>query len=150
MFQWFMIAALVVLALLGWSLVTRLAADRIQLFSDRRRSSSRLVSLGEFIDGSRHIPVALALTQSTFYYENSDMQACLDLHWIHEVEYEDELATGQTVAAGKVLRLRCFSQTFEFVLPIDVVQRWQALLPPRRISDPAGLVAAGSLAPTTA
>jgi CRP-like cAMP-binding protein len=36
------------------------------------------------------------------------------------------------VAGGKVLRLRCYSQAFEFVLPDDVVARSHMMLPPRR------------------
>jgi hypothetical protein len=89
MFQLSMIAAFVVIAHLGWNLVTRMAADRIQLFSDRWRSSSRLVSLGEFVDGGRHIPVPLALTQSTFFYENSDRSGALRCCLAHggNVEY---------------------------------------------------------------
>jgi hypothetical protein len=120
------------LAVLVWILAKRLASDRLQLFSERRRGSSRLVSRGEFVDGSRHLPVALALTDVEFYYENSDMQAFLERQWIHEVEYENELSTGQSVGDGTVLRLRCFSQTLEFVLPRDVVRQWQTFLPPHR------------------
>jgi hypothetical protein len=120
------------LAVLVWILAKRLASDRLQLFSERRRGSSRLVSRGEFVDGSRHLPVALALTDVEFYYENSDMQAFLERQWIHEVEYENELSTGQSVGDGTVLRLRCFSQTLEFVLPRDVVRQWQTFLPAHR------------------
>jgi hypothetical protein len=43
-----------------------------------------------------------------------------------------ELANGLAVAGGKVLRLRCYSRTFEFVLPNDVVARWHMMMPPRR------------------
>jgi hypothetical protein len=122
-----------VVALLMWILWKRFASDRLQLFSDRRSGSSRLVSRGEFVDGNLHLPVALALTDLTFFYENSDMQASLDRKWIHEVEYDDELSTGHAVGDGTVLRLRCFSQTFEFVLPRDVVRQWKTLLPPHQI-----------------
>jgi hypothetical protein len=125
------IAAVVVLAFLGWNLYRRFGADRLAVFTEKRRTSSRMVSRGEFVDGNRHLEVALALTQSTFFYENSDMQASLDLDWVREIEYDNELMTGAAVQNGKVLRLRSNSQTFEFVLPNDVVPRWHMMLPPR-------------------
>jgi hypothetical protein len=122
---------------LGWVLWKRLAADRLQLFNDQRRASSQLVSRGEFVDGSIHMPVALALTDGAFFYENADMQASLERQWIHEVEYDDELATGGAVGDATVLRLRCFSQTFEFVLPAGTVPQWKSFLPPHRMSEAA-------------
>jgi hypothetical protein len=126
-----------VITLLGWMLWKRLASDRLQLFNDQRRGSSQLVSRGEFVDGNRHMPVALALTDGAFFYENADMQASLERQWIHEVEYDDELATGGAVGEATVLRLRCFSQTFEFVLPSGSVPQWKSLLPPHRMSEAA-------------
>jgi hypothetical protein len=134
-----MLLALVfaVIVFLGWMLWNRLASDRLQLFNDQRRASSQLVSRGEFVDGNRHMPVALALTDGVFFYENADMQASLERQWIHEVEYDDELATGGAVGAATVLRLRCFSQTFEFVLPSGTVPEWKSFLPPHRMSEAA-------------
>jgi hypothetical protein len=129
--------AVTVLALLAAMLWKRLASDRLQLFNDQRRGSSQLVSRGEFVDGSRHLPVALALTDASFFYENADMQASLERQWIHEVEYDDELATGGAVGNATVLRLRCFSQTFEFVLPSGSVPQWKLFLPPHRMSAAA-------------
>ncbi len=79
----------------------------------------------------------MATGQSMFFYENSDMQASLDLQWVREIEYDTQLATGASVAGGKVLRLRCFSQVFEFVIPNDVVARWHMMLPPRRVIEAA-------------
>ena len=73
---WFLIAGAVV-AVLMWNLSRRLASDRLRVFTDRRRPSSRLVSNGEFVDGNRHVPVALALTESSFYYENPDVEASI-------------------------------------------------------------------------
>jgi hypothetical protein len=134
---WFVLAAVIALAVLGWNLYRRLGADRIEKFMERRRPTARMVSRGEFVDGNRHLAVALAVTDSTFFYENSDMQASLDLQWVREIEYDSELATGLAVAGGKVLRLRCYSQTFEFVLPNDVVARWHMMMPPRRVIVPA-------------
>ncbi|HEX6641963.1 MAG TPA: hypothetical protein VF215_12670 [Thermoanaerobaculia bacterium] len=136
MMTWFTIAAIVVVAILARSLFRRFGSDRIAAFSELRRTTSRIVSRAELVDGNRHLPVALAVTDSTLYYENSDMQASLDLQWIREIEYDTELATGTAPPSGKVLRLRSHSQTFEFVLPDDVVARWHMMLPPRRAMAP--------------
>jgi hypothetical protein len=137
MMTYLSIAAAVVVAILGWNLYRRLGSDRIAKFNDKRRAGSRMVSPGEFVDGNRHLPVALAVTQSMFFYENSDMEASLDLQWVREIEYDTQLATGLAVVGGKVLRLRCFSQVFEFVIPNDVVARWHLMLPPRRAIEAA-------------
>jgi hypothetical protein len=136
MFQIMLIGAVMVLGVLTWTLLKQFANDRIQRFTDLRRASSRFVSRGDYVDGRRHLPVVLALGGQAFFYENSDMQASLDLEWIQEVEYEDELTTGQRVGNSRVMRLRCFSQTFEFVLPGDVVAKWQNILPSRRYHRP--------------
>ena len=123
------IGGVVIIAVLVWNLRKRFAADGVRRFKDGRRPSARVVSSAEFIDGSRRVLVSLALNQAALYYENSDMQASLDLDWIQEVEYENELVTGQQVGQGKVLRLRCFSRAFEFILPADAIEQWQAVLP---------------------
>lgn len=133
---WLMLVALIVVGFLGWNLYRRFGTDNIQALNDKRRPDSRIVSRGEFVDGNRHLQVALAVTQSTLFYENADMQASLDLDWMREIEYDTELATGTTPPTGKVLRLRSKSQTFEFVLPDDVVARWHMMLPPRRAMAP--------------
>jgi hypothetical protein len=130
------LAAGVAVAILGWNLYRRFGADRIAELVERRRGSSRMVGRGEFVDGNRHLDVALAVTQETFFYENADMQASLDLQWVREIEYDTELATGTAVPGGKVLRLRSDSQTFEFVVPNDTVARWHLILPPRRAMSP--------------
>ena len=131
------IAAVVAVLLLGWNLYRRFGTDRIAVFNERRRAGSKIVGRGEFVDGNRHLDVALALTQDTLYYENSDMEASIDLQWVREVEYDTELATGLAIENGKVLRLRSNSQTFEFVLPQELVTRWHLLLPPRRAKERA-------------
>jgi len=134
MFALLSITGVVMVAVLAWNLRKRFAADGVRRFKDGRSPSARVVSSAEFIDGSRRIPVSLALNRAALYYENSDMQASLDLDWIQEVEYENELVTGQHVGPGKVLRLRCFSRAFEFILPADAVQQWQTVLPAGRIN----------------
>jgi hypothetical protein len=135
------IGGAVIVAVLGWNLRKRFAADGIRRFKNGRRPSARVVSSADFIDGSRRIPVSLALNRAALYYENSDMQASLDLDWIQEVEYRNELVTGQHVGPGNVLWLHCFSRAFEFILPADAVQQWQTVLPARHTNgapaDPA-------------
>ena len=137
MLTWLTFAAVVVLAFLVWNLYRRFGSDRIAVINDRRRATSRLVSRGEFVDGNRHLDVALAVTQSTLFYENPDMEASIDLENIHEIEYDTELVTGHAVANGAVLRLRAHSQSFEFIVPQDTVSRWTAILPPRRTAEAA-------------
>jgi hypothetical protein len=127
---WLLIPVAVVAAL-GWFLARRFASDRIQRFNDRRRSSSKLVGAGEFIDGAHHIPVALALTESMFYYENEGMEGSLDLKSVTEVEYDAELSTGAH-HRGQILRLRCFSRQFEFLVQNEDVARWREVLPAHR------------------
>lgn len=132
MWTWLTFGAGVVVVFLVWNLVRRFGADRIAAIGEKRRPTSRIVSRGELVDGNRHVEVSLALNRSTFFYENDELQASLELQWITEVEYDTVLATGVPVDGGKVLRLRCYSRTFEFVLPDEMVTRWHMMLPPRR------------------
>lgn len=138
MFTLLSMLAVVTVAVLGLIFYRQIAGGRLARLNDRRRTSSRLVSTGTFFDGNRHMPVALAMTESTFFYENSDMEASLDLDRVREIEYDTELATGLAVASGKVLRLRSDSQSFEFVLRPDAVALWQAALPARSASAAEG------------
>jgi len=131
--MWIVAAAVVVF--LARNLFLRLRSDSVAAFVDRRRATSRLVSRGEYVDGNRHVDVALAVTPSTLFYENSDMQASLDLQWVREVEYATELATGARIESGEVMRLRSDRQTFEFVIPEGAVAGWRAAVPPRGRAD---------------
>ena len=137
MFVWLSVAFAGVVAFLCWKLYRRFATSRIDALLDERRATSRMVSRGEFVDGSRHLAVALALTNTDFFYQNADMEASLDLRWIREIVYDTSLTTGQQVAGGKVLRIRCFSQLFEFIVPDDSLVRWHMMLPPRKWKEPA-------------
>jgi hypothetical protein len=128
------LAAVIVIAALGWSLWRRFAADDMQRLNDHRRDSCRLVGTAELVEGNQHIPVALALSSTTLYYENADLKATLELRLIDEVEYANELVTGQPVHGGKVMRLRSFSRMFEFVLDPTSAPRWQAELPAVRLA----------------
>lgn len=126
-------AIAIILVLLARNLYTRLASDSIGAFTDKRRPTSLLVSRGELVDGNRHLNVALSLTESMLIYENPDFEGSLDRTTIHEVEYENELATGQPVYDGKVMRLRCFSKTFEFVIPANEMRQWESVMPAHRM-----------------
>jgi hypothetical protein len=140
MMVWLSIAAVAVVSFLSWNLYLRFGADRLTALSDKRRPLSRFVSRGEFIDGNRHMNVVLAVTRSTFFYENADMEASLELQFVDEIEYDTQLSTGTAPANGKVLRFRCHSQVFEFVVPNDAVAQWHTMLPPRRAYEPAVLI----------
>ena len=128
---WLSIIGVGVVAVLCWTLFRHVGASRIEALTNKRRSTSRMVGFGEFVDGSRHLKVALALTNTDLFYENADMQASLDLRWVREIEYDTRLATGHAVEGGKVVRIRCFSQVFEFVIPDGDLVRWHMMLPPR-------------------
>ena len=93
MWVWLSIAGVGALVFLGWKLYHHYAASRIEALMDKRRPTSRMVSGGEFIDGNRHLKVALALTNSDLFYENADLRASLDLRWVREIEYDSRLAT---------------------------------------------------------
>lgn len=77
MMTWLTIAALAAVVFLTFNLFARFGTDRITALNERRRPTSRIVSRGEYVDGNRHIDVALALTATTFFYENADVQGHL-------------------------------------------------------------------------
>jgi len=105
--------------------------DLIGAMMEKRRPSAKLVSRAEYIEGAEKIPVALALTADSFYYENPDLEASFELNRLDEVEYSDELSTGRSVHAGcKVLRLRSHGTTFEFELDKGDCAKWMAAFPP--------------------
>lgn len=126
------VGAVVVIGFLGWSLFRHFGPDRIAEFMEERRAASSMVGRGDFVDGTRHLAVAMALTPTTLFYENSDIQAYIELQWVREIEYDTELATGSAVEGAKVLRLRSGSQTYEFIIPNEMVPRWHMNLPSRR------------------
>ena len=128
------IVGLAVLAALIWMLMRMRSTDLLQEKMARRRSSSRLVSRADLVEGMERIPVALALTSEAIYYENPDLDASLDLKQIEEVEYDNETATGQ-VLDGNALRLRSHGHTFEFVLDPDSTGKWRAMFPARRLGQ---------------
>jgi hypothetical protein len=134
----FSVLALGFIAVLCATLYRKMGTDRMDGLVNKRRATSRLVSSGEFVDGNRHLKVALALTNSELHYENADMNLSLDLRSVHEIEYDTRLVTGHDVDGGTVLRLRSASQVFEFVVPPEAAPRWNAMLPPRGQGDSRG------------
>jgi hypothetical protein len=111
-------------------------SDQIAAILQKRKSSAKLVSRADYIEGAEKIPVALSLTADTFYYENPDLEASFDLARIDEIEYDDELSTGKSMDEGcRVLRLRSHGATFEFVMDKAECAKWTAALTPRRLGE---------------
>lgn len=124
------VVGVVVAAALAWLFFQMRTKDHIEEVMAKRRASSRIVSRADFVEGTERIPVAMALTADKVCYENPDLDACLELQHIEEVEYDDETATGQAVH-GRVLRLRSHGHTFEFVFDMPTSRQWEASLAPK-------------------
>jgi hypothetical protein len=125
------VGLIAIAALTAWYLKLR-QKDVLESYLAKRRGSAKLVSRAEYVEGPEMIPVALALTDTSFFYENADLQASFDLDRIDEIEYDDDLSTGRTLhGACRVLRLRSHGTTFEFVLDNSECPKWTAALPPR-------------------
>jgi hypothetical protein len=126
------IIGLVVLVALIWVFVKLRGKDRVEEVLAKHRGSARVCSRACLMEGMEEIPVALVLTSDAIYYENSDLQASIELPLVEEIEYDDETATGHTVP-GRVLRLRAHNHVFEFTLDLATAKQWEAALPARRI-----------------
>lgn len=134
----FTVVSLIVLAALVVLFIRTRNKDLIEELMNKRRPTARLVSRADYIEGLEKMPVALALTNDTFYYENPDLEARFELSRIEEVEYATELATGRNITHGcRVLRLRSHGTTFEFILANDDCAKWMAMLPPHRMNEDA-------------
>lgn len=115
-------------------------SDQLAVMLKKRQGSARLVTPAEFAEGMERMPVALALTDTTLYYENPDFEASIDLSDIDEVEYDDELAIGRSVANGcRVLRFRAHGNSFDFILRPGDCEKWMAVLAPHRMGDELAL-----------
>jgi len=110
--------------------------DKIDAIIKKRKPTSLHACPAEFVEGPTRIDVALAVDKTKLYYENTDMQAYLDLTLIEEVEYDDDLSTGGAHVRGKVLRLRSHGHTFEFVMSEADIKRCEKVLPPHRADEP--------------
>ena len=128
------VVGLVALAVLVWVYLRLRSQDILGELVAKRKGTSRIVSRAHYLEGLERFPVAIALTADAFYYENSDLQASLDLGQLDEVEYDDETATGHHVT-GKALRLRSHGHCFEFLLDNATASEWQKLLPPHHIDE---------------
>ncbi len=126
------LAGVVVLVVLLWIYLRMRSKDRIDEILDRHRGSASVCSRANLVEGMEMIPVALALKNDAIYYENTDIQASIELALIEEVEYDDETATGHTMP-GKVLRIRAHNHVFEFALDLPTARQWEAGFPPRGI-----------------
>jgi hypothetical protein len=132
------VVGLVVLAALIIVFVRTRSRDLLAEILEKKKASSKIVSRAEYVEGLERIPVAVSISDASFYYENPDLQASFDLQMIDEIEYDDELSTGRSVEHGcRVLRLRSHGATFDFILAPGDCERWMAALPPRRLDDPA-------------
>jgi hypothetical protein len=128
------IVGVVVLAILIWVYFRLRGKDRVEEILTRHRGTARVCSRACLVEGMEQIAVALVLAADAIYYENADLQASIELPMIEEVEYDDETATGHSVA-GRVLRLRAHNHVFEFTLDMATARQWEAALPPRRFDQ---------------
>lgn len=132
------VVGVIVLAALVFFYLKLRQKDLLGAMMDKRRGSSKIVSRAEYIEGMEKIPVSMALSEDVFYYENPDLDASFDLNRIDEIEYADDLSTGNNLPVGcRVLRLRSHGATFEFVMEQADAAKWQAALPPRVLGPAA-------------
>lgn len=130
---------IVALAVLVWVFVRTWNNDQLEEIVKRHTPTARLSTKADLIEGINHIPVALSLEGSDIVYENPDLQAKLEIARIEEVEYASELATGNHVEAGRVMRLRSHGHAFEFILDPASAERWSAALPAHRMNEPGAV-----------
>ena len=131
------VVGVIVLAVLVVVFLKVRQKDILSAMMEKRRPTSKLVTRAEYVEGAEAIPVVVALTDDTFYYENPDLEASFELNRIDEIEYADDLATGRHHAANaEVLRLRSHGTTFEFLLEKPECAKWRAALPARRLGSP--------------
>src|SRR5258708_224700 len=87
----------VALAVLIWVFLRVRSKDLLSDLVNKRKASSKIVCTAFYMEGIERIPVALSLTDSAVFYENSDLEASLDIAQLEEIEYDDETATGHSV-----------------------------------------------------
>jgi hypothetical protein len=128
------VVGVVVLAVLVIVFLKVRQKDLIGALLEKRRGSSRLVSRADYVEGAELISVAMALTNDSVFYENTDLEASFELSRIDEIEYSDELMTGKNHGDDvRVLRLRSHGTAFEFLLDRAEARKWEATLPPRTL-----------------
>lgn len=127
------IVGVVVLAGLVWLFITTRSKDLLEEMMAKRKASSKAVCRAEFVEGPNRIPVSLALAEDRLIYENTDLEAFLEMKNIDEVEYDDETSTGRSVQ-GRLLRIRSHGHAFEFEMDAATAKQWEALLPMKRMT----------------
>jgi hypothetical protein len=128
------VVGMIVLAVLVVVFLKVRQRDLLGAIMEKRRSTAKLVSRADYVEGAETIPVALALVDDTFYYENPDMEASFELSRIDEIEYSDELMTGKNHGEDcRVLRLRSHGTAFEFLIDKAESRKWEAVLAPRTL-----------------
>lgn len=127
------------LGVLVWFLYRKFSQDKIEELIAKRKGSARVALPAQFVEANQKIPVALALTDQSIYYENADLEARLDLANIEEVEYATDLFTGQEVPGGRVLRLRAHGHAYEFIVDKVNGERIESILPPHTADQPGGV-----------
>ena len=138
----FIVFGAIAIFFLAWSFrAGRLRGGFARLIHGRK-STARISSMAELIDGGNHIPVALTLERSQIFYESAALHARVEIARIDEVEYDSEQGTGKNI-----LRLRARGQSLEFVLDLAAAREWATLLPPRRFGDAGGLGLSSTLPP---
>ena len=130
------VAGLIVIVILVVILVRKLGEDKIEALLNKRHAEAKVASPALFVEGPSKVPVALTLTKNMLYYENTDLQANLDLSRIDEVEYDDDVSSAQTSGHGRVLRLRSHGQMFEFILNKQSADQFEEHLPPHHMDEP--------------
>lgn len=130
------VVGVVVLAVLVVVFLKMRQRDIIAALLEKRRASSKLVTRADYVEGAELIPVAMALTSDSIYYENTDLEASFELSRIDEIEYSDELLTGKNHGDDvRVLRLRSHGAAFEFLMDRAEARKWEAALPGRTIGS---------------
>jgi hypothetical protein len=133
------IVGVAALAVLVWFLYRKFSQDKIEELIAKRRASARVALPAQFVEANQRIPVALALTDQSIFYENADLEARLDLANVEEVEYASELSTGQEVTDGRVLRLRAHGHSYEFIVDKVSGERIESILPAHHADQPGGV-----------
>ena len=97
----FIVVGLLSVAVLVWGFRVARSRDGFAELIRRRKTTARISSMAELVDGGNHIPVALTLERSQIFYESNYLQAKLEIARLDEVEYDSEQGTGKNI-----LRLR--------------------------------------------
>lgn len=135
------ILTIVTIAVIIWAVSRQKAKAGVSQLLNKHGEDALLAHRAIFMEGRERLPVALALTRESLFYDNLDLNARLDLDRIDEVEYDDETATGLSKVGHGVIRLRSHGHTFEFILTDSEIKEWQEHLPAHRLDEPGTITA---------